>query len=164
NPTIPWPLHTPKRWVAVSAGTEHTLALTDQGEVFAWGSNANGQLGTGDNWGSILPVQVPGLTGATLISAGEQHSLAYRASGHTLWGWGSNSQGQIGQPSSVASSATPVTIALAVSLTQIATGGSHSLALDADGVVYAWGNNLLGQLGVGDVKARYSPVPVPLAG
>jgi alpha-tubulin suppressor-like RCC1 family protein len=164
NTTIPWPVHTVKRWVAVSAGTDHTLALTDRGEVFAWGDNESGQLGTGSTNGSMLPVPVPGLDGVTAIAAGGQHSLAYRESDHTLWGWGSNSQGQIAQPSAIAMSTTPARIALSAPLGALAAGGAHSLALDTNGVVYAWGENLLGQLGLGDVDGRFSPVAVPLAG
>jgi alpha-tubulin suppressor-like RCC1 family protein len=164
NNTVPWPMHEARHWVAVSGGSYHTLALTDQGEVFAWGSNTNGQLGDGTTTDSILPVQVTGLTGVTLIASGGSYSLAYRASDRTLWGWGSNGTGQLAQPSSVSISTAPISIPIAVALKAVAAGGSHALALAEDGQVYAWGNNQLGQLGLGDVAIRYAPTAVPLAG
>ncbi|HEX4338166.1 MAG TPA: hypothetical protein VH062_19795 [Polyangiaceae bacterium] len=162
NTTIPGPLHEARHWVAVSGGTQHTLALTAEGEVFAWGANASGQLGNGTTTDSVLPVQVTGLTGVTLIAAGGAHSFAYRASDATLWGWGDNSQGNIAQPESVASSPTPVVITGTGPLTAISGGGSHGLALGTDGTVYAWGSNVRGQLGLGDTAIRWSPTAVPL--
>lgn len=162
NPTIPWPMHEARHWVAISAGSEHTLALTDTGEVYAWGNNVNGQLGDGTTTDSMLPVQVQGLTGVTLIAAGGSHSLAYRASDATLWAWGDNSLGALAQPESVAKSDIPLVVANTGSLTAIAAGGSHSMALAQDGTVYAWGNNERGQLGLGDVAIRRTPTAVPL--
>jgi len=101
NTSIPWPMHEARHWVAVSAGGEHTLALTDQGDVYAWGTNVDGELGNGTTTDSMLPVQVTGLTGITLIAAGGSHSLAYRGSDGALFGWGSNAGLQIAQDASV---------------------------------------------------------------
>ncbi|HEX3594104.1 MAG TPA: hypothetical protein VHU80_03350, partial [Polyangiaceae bacterium] len=164
NTTVPGPLHEARHWVAVSAGAGHTLALTAEGDVFAWGSNASGQLGNGSTTDSALPVQVTGINGVTLVSAGGSHSLAYRASDGTLWGWGDNSAGNIGQPASVTSSPVPVPIAGAGPLAAIAAGGSHSLVLGTNGTLYAFGGNVRGQLGLGDVAIHTTPTPVPLAG
>jgi alpha-tubulin suppressor-like RCC1 family protein len=84
--------------VAVSAGSDHTLALKGDGTVWALGYNNNGQLGTGSFSGETpvqTPVQVTGLTGITAIAAGAYHSLALKDDG-TVWAWGDNSQGQLG--------------------------------------------------------------------
>jgi alpha-tubulin suppressor-like RCC1 family protein len=162
NATLPSPMREARRWVAVSAGNEHTLALTDTGEVWAWGRNSDGQLGDGTNNDSILPVRVQGPTGVTLIAAGGLHSLAYRASDTTLWAWGSNSVGQIAQASDVAASAAPVQVPISGPLQALRAGGAQSLALAVDGSVYAWGGNSRGQLGVGDFQDRRSPTLVPL--
>ncbi|HVW29511.1 MAG TPA: hypothetical protein VHC69_29305 [Polyangiaceae bacterium] len=163
NTTIPWPMHEAQHWVSISAGTEHTLALTDDGEVYAWGNNANGQLGDGTTTDSMLPVPVKGLTGITIIAAGGSHSLAYRASDETLWAWGDNSVGALAQPDSVTTSSVPVSIDGVGPIKALAGGGAHSLALGTDGTVYAWGSNQRGQLGVGDVTLRRTPTVVPLA-
>lgn len=164
NATVPSPMHAPGRWIAVSAGSAHTLALTDSGEVWAWGRNDLGQLGDGTTTGSMLPVQVVGLSGVTSISAGGFHSLAYRASDATLWAWGSNASGQLAQDSGTAVSPVAVEITGLGVLKGIAAGGGHSLVLRDDGTVLAWGSNQYGQLGTGDFSSHASPVPVVLPG
>ncbi|TAJ78805.1 MAG: hypothetical protein EPO42_07300 [Gallionellaceae bacterium] len=87
--------------VAISAGTQHNLALKGDGTVWAWGYNAMGQLGTGAAAGFVYnqtPKQVPGLTGIISIAAGAYHSLAVKNDG-TVWAWGDNTQGQLGDGS-----------------------------------------------------------------
>jgi alpha-tubulin suppressor-like RCC1 family protein len=161
NTTVPWPIHEVKRWVMVASSAEHTLALTADGEVWAWGKNSDGQLGDGTRTDSVLPVKVP-LVGVTQIAAGTAHSLAYRASDGALFAWGSNARGQLARPSDVASSAVPVAVIVPGALTAIATGSDHNLVLSAAGAVYAWGPNDYGQLGLGDFVERRTPVQVPL--
>jgi len=164
NLTIPWPMYEARHWVSVSAGGEHTLALTAEGEVFAWGSNDSGQLGDGTTQSSMLPVQVQGLTGITLVMAGGAHSLAYRKSDETLWAWGSNATAQLGQPSGVIQSPVPVSVAIPEPLTALDAGSGHNVALGESGAVYTWGENLRGQLGLGDLDQRTALTQVPLAG
>jgi alpha-tubulin suppressor-like RCC1 family protein len=164
NTAIPSPTHARGRWVAASAGSGHTLVLTDTGEVWAWGGNDQGQLGDGTTSDSMLPVQVSGLSGVTAIAAGSFHNLAYRASDGTLWGWGSNANGQLARDPPGSRIRIPVEISGLGPLKGIAAGGGHSLALKDDGTVVAWGTNQLGQLGTGDFVAHTSPVPVVLPG
>ncbi|MCL1844322.1 MAG: hypothetical protein FWF77_00255, partial [Defluviitaleaceae bacterium] len=82
----------------VSSGETHTLALTSDGTVLAWGENSRGQLGDGTRTDSLVPVLVqgfpPGLT-ITSVAAGNGFSLALDADGR-VWSWGSNAQGQLG--------------------------------------------------------------------
>lgn len=97
--------------VAISAGSDHTLALKGDGTVWAWGYNNNGQLGTGSATGETpiqTPAKVPGLTGITAIAAGAYHSLALKNDG-TAWAWGDNGQGQLGDNSKT-DRATPVQV------------------------------------------------------
>jgi alpha-tubulin suppressor-like RCC1 family protein len=162
NPTVASPLHHFGRWVAVSAGGQHALALTDTGEVWAWGVNDDGELGNGTTDSSFLPVRVEGLDGVTMISAGLDHNLAYRASDQTLWAWGSNALGQCAEPASVTTSLVPVPIPGLGPLAAISAGGTHSFALTTDGRVYAWGGNYYGQLGTGDFDTRFSPTEIAL--
>ncbi len=159
---IPWPTHEAGNWIAVAAGFDHVLALTATGEVWAWGDDSNGQLGNGTTQNSILPVRVAGLIGVTLIAAGGGQSYAYRASDATLWAWGSNSNGQLGEPPATPQETSPVLVSGLPALTAIATKGQHTLALGADGTVYAWGANDAGQLGLGDFVDRSTPTAVPL--
>src|SRR5262249_11378416 len=86
--------------VAISAGGRHSLAIKSDGTVLAWGNNYHGQLGNGaftttDPRGIATPAQVPGPTGVGAISAGGSHSLAIKSDG-TVWAWGWNGQGQLG--------------------------------------------------------------------
>ncbi|MEJ7616748.1 MAG: hypothetical protein WKF30_07230 [Pyrinomonadaceae bacterium] len=61
---------------AIAAGEDHSLALKNDGTVWAWGRNDLGQLGNGEQTPSFTPVRVSGLTGAVSISAGGNHNLA----------------------------------------------------------------------------------------
>ena len=87
-------------FVQVVAGDSHSLGLTSEGPVFAWGNNSSGQLGNGITTSSSTPVQVTGvggsgmLTGVTSIAAGAFHSLALTATG--VIAWGSNDYGKLG--------------------------------------------------------------------
>ena len=78
-----------------AAGGGHSLALTGDGVVWAWGSNRHGQIGNAAGDGSSLPVPVSNLTGAVAVAAGLEHSLALRKDG-TVWAWGGNGAGQLG--------------------------------------------------------------------
>jgi alpha-tubulin suppressor-like RCC1 family protein len=139
-------------------GYGHSLALKSDGTVWAWGNNAEGQLGNGticttsQLCGVATPAQVIGLTGVTAIAAGDAHSLALKSDG-TVWAWGNNASGQLGNGTfctpTICGTATPVQVSGLTNVTAIASGAEHSLALTSDGTVWAWGQNTQGQLGNG---------------
>jgi alpha-tubulin suppressor-like RCC1 family protein len=93
---------------AISAGELHTVALKNDGTVWAWGRNNYGQLGDGTTTDSDTPVQASGLTGITAIAAGESHTVALKNDG-TLWAWGRNNYGQLGDGTTTDSD-TPVQV------------------------------------------------------
>jgi alpha-tubulin suppressor-like RCC1 family protein len=130
----------------LSVGQTHTLGLTSDGNVWAWGNNGSGQLGTGTtvNWSD--PRLVAGLSGVVQVAAGWDHSLALRSDG-TVWAWGDNTAGELGDGTSTQRLA-PVQVAGLTGVTQIAAGNEWSLALRSDGTVWGWGGNQWGQLGV----------------
>ena len=147
---------------AIAAGYSHSVALRKDGTVWTWGMNCDDQLGaetSGDK--SILPIQVPGLTNVVAIAAGEGHTLALKKDG-TIWGWGSNSNGQLGSGTKANKSFVPVQVPGLSGMTSIASGGFHNMALRRDGAVWAWGSNCDGQLGNGTNKD--SSVPVQISG
>ena len=135
--------------IAVSGGGGglSSLALKNDGTVWAWGLNVDGQIGNGTNTDSNIPLQVSSLTGIIAISGGGSHSVALKNDG-TVWAWGNNSTGQLGNGSS-SNSNVPVLVNGLTGIIAIAGGGGFSLALKNDSTVWAWGNNWYGQLGNG---------------
>lgn len=158
---------------AVASGGSHTCAILSDNSVRCWGRRGAGALGDGDLSPTFTatPVQVVGLTNAVAIGAGWNHSCAVRGDG-TVWCWGDNSYGQLGNSTDVplrGRSATPVRVddvtnAVLVSAS-IGAGGEHSCALVADHSMRCWGSNLAGELGINDPAALMSPTPttVPLS-
>jgi alpha-tubulin suppressor-like RCC1 family protein len=149
----------------VAIGGSHMLALDSGGTVWSWGDNSSGQLGNGAT-SSIegsdpTPVPVPGLTGITQIAAGDRHSLALRSDG-TVWAWGDNSYGQLGDGTTAAEDR-PERVPGLTGITRITAGDDISYAIRAGGTVLAWGDNSTGLLGNG-TAAGISPVPVAVPG
>jgi alpha-tubulin suppressor-like RCC1 family protein len=147
---------------AIAAGGAHSLALGSDGTVWAWGYNHFGQLGDGTTDSRITPVQVQNLSGVTCIAAGGGfdigHSLALK-SDSTVWAWGYNRLGQLGDGTLIDRS-TPVRVQNLSGVRTVAGGALHSLALKGDGTVWAWGWNGFGQLGDGTNFDRDTPVQV----
>ena len=162
----------------ISASSRHNLALKNDGTVWAWGYNYEGQLGDGTNTNQNTPVQVKGiggtgnLTGIKAISIGGLVSMALQ-NGGTVLAWGSNTDGQLGDGSNTNKN-TPVQVkgeggtGNLTNVTAIASGGITSLALKDDGTVWSWGSNVYGQLGNGKIGAseenKRTPVQVKGAG
>jgi len=151
--------------LAVGGGqNQHSLALKSDGTVWAWGYNGQGQLGNATNTTSNTPVQVLGpggvgnLTGVTALAGGAYHSLALKSDG-TVWAWGLNGLGQLGN-GTFTDSNTPVQVLGLSGVTAIAGGVFHSLALKSDGTIWAWGYNFYGQLGNGTNTDSNTPVQV----
>jgi alpha-tubulin suppressor-like RCC1 family protein len=88
-------------------------------------------------------MQVVGLTGIVGISAGYSHSLAVKSDG-TVWSWGYNSYGQLGNGTTT-QRASPVRVQGLTGIVAVSAGGQHSLALASDGTIWAWGWNYYGQ-------------------
>jgi hypothetical protein len=134
------------------------LALRGDGGVWAWGKNANGQVGDGTTTDRLTPVQVRGLSGAVAVMAGVHHSVALRRDG-SVWAWGANSYGELGDGTTT-DRLTPVPLRGLSDVVSIAAGAQHSYALKRDGSVWAWGQNIYGALGDGTWTQRLAPVPV----
>ncbi|MDO8140263.1 MAG: carboxypeptidase regulatory-like domain-containing protein [Candidatus Brocadiales bacterium] len=147
----------------IASGGDHTIALKSDGTVWAWGYNEHGELGDGTTttefpYGKTTPIQVSGLRGVTAIAGREFHSIALKSDG-TVWAWGSNSFGKLGDGTTT-DRTTPVQVSGLSGITAIAVGRSHSIALKSDGTVWAWGGNYSGQLGDGTTTNRTFPVQI----
>ncbi|WP_028192821.1 Ig-like domain repeat protein [Salinispora pacifica] len=150
---------------SIAAGGVHSLAATSTGTAFAWGSNNYGELGDGTNTDRLVPVAVnlpPNTTVTTIAAGGGVHSLAMTSTGSAL-AWGYNYYGQLGDGTTTNRN-TPVEVDLptGTTLTTIAAGGGHSLAMTSTGAALAWGGNYAGQLGDGTTNQSNTPVKVNL--
>lgn len=135
-------------FTAVAAGTQHSLALRGDGQVFGFGQTAAGQLGALADPTVWVPTLIPGLTDVLALATTHDRSAAVRRDG-TVWEWG---QG-VG--------ATPRQVAGLSGILALALGEEHGLALGADGTVWTWGLNDFGQRGLGDGAPHSDASQVP---
>ncbi len=149
---------------AVAVGYYDSLALGSNGQVYAWGYNAAGELGNGTTTNQDSPtlVNLPSGAVATAISAGFEHDLALTASG-SVYAWGLNTSGQLGN-ATITSSSSPVLVHLPAntSVSAVAAGYAQSLAVTSSGSLLAWGDNTEGELGNGTTTASAVPTAVSL--
>ncbi len=146
--------------VAIAAGQDFSAALRGDGTVWTWGGNGRSDLGDNSGTRQTLPVRVTTLpTNIVAIAAGDLHMLALDATG-TVWAWGQNSRGEIGDGSSAFTRDLPVALSSLANITSIGAGAEHSLARQVGGAVFAWGKNQDGQIGDSTRSDRNAPVRV----
>ncbi|KAK5920658.1 hypothetical protein CgunFtcFv8_024445 [Champsocephalus gunnari] len=150
-----------KKVTEVACGSHHSMALTDSGEVYAWGYNNCGQVGSGSTANQPTPRRVSSCLQnkvAVSIVCGQTSSLAVLDNGE-VYGWGYNGNGQLGLGNS-GNQLTPCRLAALQGLCvqQIVSGYAHSLALTDEGLLFAWGANTYGQLGTGNKSNQLSPL------
>ena len=143
---------------AVSAGSDHTCAITSTGTAYCWGSNSAGQLGTGTTETQTTPVPVSGGLNLSLIALGVGHSCGLTSAG-AAYCWGDNGNGQLGD-SSTTSSSSPVAVSGGLNFKALALGEAHSCGLTSAGAAYCWGDNLYGVLGNDSLAIITTPLPV----
>ncbi|MFK7955343.1 MAG: hypothetical protein AB8B96_04550 [Lysobacterales bacterium] len=137
----------------LALGRSHACLLTAAGGVQCWGSNAHGQLGTGDNQTRFTPAQVSGLSsGVVSVSGGERHTCAVISNGNVQC-WGDNLLGQLGN-GETSSSNIPVPVLAIDDAVEVSVGGVHACALRSNHEVSCWGFNGDAQLGTGDTDNR----------
>ncbi len=145
----------------IATGGGHSLALKNDGTVWAWGLNSSGELGDMTNINRTSPVQVSNLSNVVFIACGYAHSLAIKNDG-TVWAWGANTYGQLGN-GGTSNSITPVQVTGLTGVVEVAGGNDFSIAVKSDGTVWGWGNDLDGQLATHCFGCG-STSPIPISG
>jgi len=158
--------------IQVSAGWVHAVALRADGTVWVWGSNnwggyngsiynsCSGMLGDGTTSNSLVPEQVPGLSGIIDVSAGDSFTAVLRSDG-TVWTFGGNGVGQCGIGSESQSQLTPVQVPGLSGVIAVNARDHHCLSMKSDGTIWCWGSGTLGELGNNQIQD--SDVPVQTA-
>jgi alpha-tubulin suppressor-like RCC1 family protein len=147
---------------SIAAGEVSSFAVRSDGSVVAWG-RGGGRLGDGTVIDRIWPVPLPGLADVEQIGV-SRHGLARTAAG-VVWFWGNAFHGESGDGTRGGVYLRPVRVPGLPRIEDIAVGGTHNLALQSNGTVWAWGSGAYGELGVEPaVSIQDTPIAVPLPG
>lgn len=160
-------LHIPEKPASLALGYGHVLMLTENGEVYAWGRNSDGQVGNGKTGKTKDPQKLP-LQNIVQIAAGGKFSLALDRDGQ-LWGWGDNKYHQL-SPNKTQRFLSPIRIDTGdIEIAFIEALGSSTVLLDTQGTLWTWGWNSVYQLGYETKNSKgkkeectVSPAPVDL--
>ena len=146
----------------IAAGDSHSAAVTKDGDLYMWGTNGSGQLGIQSNVASNIPVKVNN-SSSTLpeksvkyVALGTYHSAAITKYG-SLYMWGYNNYGQLGNGSSGNYEKSVSPIKIMENVAAVSLGAWHSAAITKDGSLYMWGENSDGQLGNGTTNNLTRP-------
>jgi len=159
----PTQIGTDSNWEMLATGAAHALALKTDGTLWAWGEGFNGQ--TGDTLPPTFFRSSPRQVGTDTwiyIACGFQSSFGIKSDG-TLWGWGRNDAGQLGDGTTV-ERRLPVQIGTDSDWVAVAAGYQHGVALKSNGALYTWGTNDFGQLGNGSTTPQPLPTYIAVAG
>ncbi len=145
-------------WLQTSSGNAIGFAIRNDGTLWSWGQNANGQLGHNNTTLLSSPAQVGALTNWKQVEAGRYFAVALKTDG-TLWTWGQNANGQLGHNNTTLRSS-PVQVGALTDWAEIVGGNAHVLALKTDGTLWSWGSNNYGQIGNSSTADISSPIQI----
>ncbi|XP_032831091.1 RCC1 and BTB domain-containing protein 1 isoform X1 [Petromyzon marinus] len=154
-----------KRVTQVACGSHHSMVLTDDGEVFTWGYNNCGQVGSGTTANQATPRRVTVCIQNKFvvnIACGQTSSMIVLDKGQ-VYSWGYNGNGQLGLGNTM-NQPTPCRLVSlqGICIVQVVCGYAHTIALADDGSVHAWGANSYGQLGIGNKTNLQAPVQISI--
>jgi Cys-rich repeat protein/parallel beta-helix repeat protein len=163
--TTPTKIGSDTNWTHIAAGEFHTVALKSNGTLWVWGANVAGQLGDGTTTSKLIPTPIGsdqnwiGIAAGGGLNTGEGHTLAIKSNG-TLWAWGDNAVGQLGNGPGGTDSNVPVNITIDNKWLKISGGTGHSIGIKSDGTLWSWGINSWGQVGDGTTTTKYIPTQI----
>jgi hypothetical protein len=149
--------------VSVALGSSHTCAIKQEGSLWCWGWNIDGQLGDGTGGFGVsrnTPVQIMS-SGVVSVALGYYHTCVIKTNG-SLWCWGNNTSGQLGDGTNTAKNS-PVQI-MSSGVSSVSLGKDHTCAIKTNGSLWCWGYNYLGQLGDGANSSRNTPFQIMSSG
>ncbi|MCL2082149.1 MAG: hypothetical protein FWH04_02785, partial [Oscillospiraceae bacterium] len=153
---VPVQMGSDNDWVSVAVGLGHTMAIKEDKSLWGVGSNIHGELASSTSHNELI--QVGGDKNWISVSAGWARTMALKEDG-SLWAWGCNTDGQLGIGTlNYDSNSVPLQVDAFSEWSNVITYNHHTIALKADGSLWAWGQNYFGQLGDGTTEDRYSPV------
>ena len=160
TPNISSPIQIAGTWKSVSAGDHGSCGIRSDDTLWLWGRNQFGSIGDNSTTTRTSPVQVLGGGTWSQAHTNGRSTFAIKTDG-TLWGWGENGYGELGVNDTIDRSS-PVQIS--GSWQMVTTGaayyGGFSLGIKTDGTLWAWGENYIGVLGLGDSTNRSSPTQI----
>ena len=150
-------------WKQVSAGSFHNSAIKTDGTLWCWGLNASGQLGDNTLFNRSTPRQEFTSTNNWVqVQSGANHTLALKGDG-TLWSWGLNDAGQVGDNTNVSRSTPVQVVVTGTDWKQISASANFNGAIKTDGTLWTWGSNSFGRLGDNTTASRSTPRQVGTA-
>jgi alpha-tubulin suppressor-like RCC1 family protein len=145
-------------WKMVSAGLYHAAAIKEDGTLWSWGRNVNGELGDGTNLIKNYPVQTSLSNDWKEVQCGGFHTIALKNNG-TLWAWGRNDYGQLGIGNTINSNI-PIQIGSDSNWAELGAGSYTNGAIKKDGTLWMWGNNANNEIGDGTTINKLVPVQI----
>ena len=151
-------------WTSVTAGYNQSFGILSTGALYSWGGNGNGCLGhdqspASPNGVKSSPTQIGAGTTWLQVDAGGEYNVAAIQTDGTLWTWGNNSYGQIGD-NTTTNRSSPVQVGALTNWAQVSEGYQTVMAVKTDGTLWGWGRNQSGQIGDNSVTQRNSPVQI----
>ena len=159
NRSSPVQIGSSTNWVAISAGSNFTLAVESTGKLFAWGKNAWGQLGQNNATYTSSPVQIGALTNWKTPFAAPYTSLCTKTDG-TLWVWGNNGNGRLGLGDTTLARSSPIQVGALTNWATLSGSSGSSFCVKTNGELWSWGANGSGLLGQNNTTDFSSPVQV----
>lgn len=157
----PFQVGTGNDWDYIATGNYSSFGIKTNGTLWSWGYNGSGQLGDGTTTNRNLPVQVTSgvMNNWDYVVSGTNHSLAIKTDG-TLWAWGDNNYGQVGNGTASNLQLLPIQIGFDTNWAGVSAGGTSSYAIKNNGTLWSWGHNNYGQLGDGTLINKNIPTQI----